>query len=63
MEYDYIVGSGFGGSESSALRLSKKRVCVVVIEKGNGFKQKIFPKPTEILKNGFGCLVLFFLVS
>jgi cholesterol oxidase len=46
MEFDYvIVGSGFGGSE--CLRLSKKKGKVLVIEKGNGSKQKIFQNQLE----------------
>ncbi|MCD4794263.1 MAG: FAD-dependent oxidoreductase [Bacteroidales bacterium] len=43
-KYDYIIiGSGFGGSVS-ALRLSEKGYKVLVIEKGNRYKDSDYPK-------------------
>ena len=49
-EFDYIIiGSGFGGSVS-AMRLSEKGYRVLIIEKGQRFESKDFPKSDWNLK-------------
>ncbi|NRA43873.1 MAG: GMC family oxidoreductase [Oligoflexales bacterium] len=51
--YDFcIVGSGFGGSVS-ALRLAEKGYKVAVVEKGQRFRTKDFPKTNWNLKKWF----------